>query len=84
MTVEVNGEVVASEDVVLDENGQATILFPADVLGDGEELTITMDRGEIEAEGIDGEATATINADLFVDGENAELQVDVDVEEAEE
>jgi hypothetical protein len=84
MTVEVDGEVVASEDVVLDENGQATLEFPADVLGDGEEFTITMESGEIEAEGIDGEATAVINADLFVDGENAELHVDVDVEEAEE
>ena len=84
MTVEVNGEVVASEDVALDENGQATLVFPAEALGDGEELSITMDAGEIEAEDIDGEGTATINADLLVDGENAQLHVDVDVEEAEE
>ena len=84
MTVQVNGEVVADEDVMLDENGQATLVFPAEALGDGKDLTITMDSGEIEAEDIDGEATATINADLFVDGEDAQLQVDVDVQEAEE
>ncbi|UCG33971.1 MAG: hypothetical protein JSU68_04905 [Phycisphaerales bacterium] len=83
-TVEVDGEVVASEELVLNEDGQATLTFPAEFLVGGEELMITVESGEIAAEDIDGEGTAVINADLFVEGENAEIQFDVDVEKAEE
>ena len=84
VTVEVDGEVVATEEVALDEHGQATIAFPAEALAEGGELSLTMEQAEITGEDVGEGGTATISADLEVDDEVAELRLQVDVDSGEE
>lgn len=84
VTVEVDGNVVAVEEVALDEQGQATIAFPAEALDGGRELSLSMGSGEVSAEQAGNGGTATISADLDVDEEVAQLRLHVEVEEDED
>jgi hypothetical protein len=57
-TVEVNGQVVHSGEIVPDENGQATIVVPAGTLRDGEnEVTVSLEAGD------NGPKTVTVTAE---------------------
>jgi hypothetical protein len=82
VTVEVDGQVVATEDVVLDENGTATIPLPPDAVEGAEELTLSVEGTgtDVPPEG----GVATIN--MTVEDGAAQLQVEVEpvAEEAEE
>jgi hypothetical protein len=80
VTVEVDGEVVTVEDVVLDEQGKATIALPPDALENGEELAFSISQGC--AEGAAEGGTATI--DIAVKDDVAEIQVVVEEDEGEE
>ena len=79
VTVEVDGEVVAVEDVVLDEQGQATITLPADAMENGEELTFSIDAGEVPGDVESG--TATIEISVEDNAAQIAVQMDEDPEE---
>lgn len=80
VSVEVDGEVIAVEDVELDEDGQATIALPPDALENGEELSFSIEAGS--AEGASEGGTAVI--DIAVEDNAAHIQVTVEEDDQEE
>lgn len=81
VTVSVDGEVIASEDIVLDEEGTGTIVLPPGAVDGAEELTFSVESAET-GEPIDGEGTATIN--IAMEDNTVQLQVEVEANEANE
>ncbi len=80
VTVSVDGEVIASEDIVLDEDGTGTIVLPPNAVDGAEELTFTVESAET-GEPIDGEGTATIN--ISMEDNVTQLQVEIEQNDAE-
>ncbi len=81
VTVSVDGEVIASEDIVLDEEGKGTIVLPPDAVDGVEELTFTVESAEADVP-FDGEGTATIN--ISMEDNVTQLQVEIEENDTDE
>ena len=80
LTIEVDGEVVAVEDLVLDEEGRATFTLPDD-LEEGEMVTLNLEGESPHDEAGEGQM-ATI--EVSVQDNVAEIQLGIEEEDPEE
>ena len=84
VTIEVNGEVITTQEVIPDENGNAEFDIPPIEVEDGEVAvtTITIDSGEEEDE--DDGTMKTITVSLDEDGGHITVEQDEGEEEDED
>jgi hypothetical protein len=85
VTVEVDGQVVAVEDVVLDEDGKGTFPIPAESM-EGDVMTLSVEGGVLDgAPGGESGETAVVTMDVGVTQDGvAEIQVEVNEENDED
>jgi hypothetical protein len=82
VSVEVDGELVATETLAVDEDGNATMPLPPGALEGAEELTFTISDGEVPVDDLTGSGTATVN--VAIEDDAAHLNVQVEADDADE
>jgi hypothetical protein len=80
MTIEVDGEVIAVEDLVLDEDGRATITLPEE-LEEGEAITISLEGESPHDEAGEGQM---VTIEGSVEDNVVEVHLTVEEEDPEE